>query len=89
MIRLRLTEDHGSRKAGEGRDYDEVSARNLIESGAAVLASQPAEVFDPAAHTVEQVLAHIAGADEAEVTRVRAVEAAGKDRAGLRESAAT
>lgn len=30
MIRVRFTKDHGQRVKGEVRDYDDVSARNLI-----------------------------------------------------------
>lgn len=85
MIRLRFTGDHGGRVAGEVRDYDERSAANLLDAGVAVLAGEQApEVYDPAGHTVEEVLAYLDGADEAEADRVRALESAGRDRVGLR-----
>lgn len=85
MIRIRFTSEYGTRVAGEVRDYDEHSAHALIEEGVADLAdSQPAELYDPAEYNVDEVLAHLAVSDEAEVERVRTVEAAGRDRVGIR-----
>lgn len=43
----------------------------------------PAESFDPAAHDVETVRAHLGQADEAERKRVLAAERAGKNRKGI------
>ncbi|MFE5159646.1 hypothetical protein ACFRNT_14220 [Streptomyces sp. NPDC056697] len=43
------------------------------------------EPFDPGAAAVEAVLAHLAGADEAETARVLDAEAAGKNRKSLVE----
>lgn len=40
----------------------------------------PVETFDPGAHTVADVLAHLESADEVESERVRAAERAGKNR---------
>ncbi len=40
----------------------------------------PVGLFDPGEHTVEEVLAHLATADEDEQARVRAAEADGKAR---------
>ncbi|KDN86713.1 hypothetical protein [Kitasatospora cheerisanensis] len=41
------------------------------------------ETFDPGAHTAQDVLAHLAAADDAERERVLAAEAAGKARKGV------
>jgi hypothetical protein len=41
----------------------------------------PADVFDPSAHTVEDVLAHLDAADADEAARVLDAEEAGKNRA--------
>ncbi|WP_199785510.1 hypothetical protein, partial [Streptomyces sp. Tu 6176] len=43
------------------------------------------EAFDPAEHTVLQVIAHLAEADEQETARVLDAEAAGEKRKGLLE----
>lgn len=43
----------------------------------------PAEMFDPAGVTAEQVLAHLAAAGEAEAVRVLDAEAAGKNRTSV------
>lgn len=43
-----------------------------------------APVFDPADHTVAEVNAYLAGADEAERARVLDAEQAGKDRQSVR-----
>ena len=45
-------------------------------------AARPAG-FDPAEHNVDEVLAHLAGADDAEVERVKTVEAGGKGRSTI------
>lgn len=43
----------------------------------------PRRVFDPADHTVAQVVAHLERADDEERARVLAAERAGKARAGV------
>ncbi|MFJ2702980.1 hypothetical protein ACIO3R_07245 [Streptomyces sp. NPDC087428] len=48
----------------------------------------PVAVFDPAAHDVPAVLAHLADADEDETQRVLAAEAAGKNRKTILEAGA-
>lgn len=45
-------------------------------------AARPAD-FDPTEHNVDEVLTHLAGADEAEVERVKAAEAEGKGRSTI------
>ncbi|MGN6413789.1 hypothetical protein [Flexivirga sp.] len=45
-------------------------------------AARPA-VFDPAEHNVDEVLAHLADADAAEVDRVKSAEASGKGRSTI------
>jgi trigger factor len=44
---------------------------------------EPAEAFDPAEHTVADVLAYLADADDDERARVLAAEAAGEARATI------
>lgn len=46
---------------------------------------EPAEEFDPSKATVDEVIAYLDGADEAEVERVLAAEADGKNRKGIAE----
>jgi hypothetical protein len=46
---------------------------------------EPAEEFDPSKATVDEVIAYLDGADDAEVERVLAAEAAGKNRKGIAE----
>ncbi|MFJ8883610.1 hypothetical protein ACIRJR_09370 [Streptomyces sp. NPDC102402] len=46
---------------------------------------QDPDAFDPAEHTVLQVIAHLAEADEAETARVLDAEATGEQRKGLLE----
>ncbi|MFI8254083.1 hypothetical protein [Streptomyces filamentosus] len=46
-------------------------------------APTPPEPFDPSEHTAPEVLAYLADADETEVERVLAAEAAGKNRKGI------
>lgn len=45
--------------------------------------TEPAEAFDPSGHTVVDVLAYLADADEDERARVLAAEAAGEARATI------
>ncbi len=40
-------------------------------------------LFDPGEHTVPEILAHLAGADETEAARVLAAEQAGQARKGI------
>lgn len=47
-----------------------------------------AEAFDPAGHTVDEVLAHLGEADDAERERVLAAEKDGKARKGVLEAPA-
>lgn len=57
-----------------------------VDDGGGEQSNKPADVpFDPSEHTVDDVLAHLAGADATEVGRVKAAEAAGKDRKGIAE----
>lgn len=46
---------------------------------------EPAEEFDPSKATVDEVIAYLDGADDAEVERVLAAEADGKNRKGIAE----
>jgi hypothetical protein len=66
-------------------DYERARARAGASAPTGPLTRQLAEPFDPAATGVgvEQVLAHLAGADEAETLRVLDAEVAGKNRKAL------
>lgn len=43
------------------------------------------DAFDPGKHSVDEVTAYLADADDAEVVRVKQVEAEGKNRKGIAE----
>ncbi|MGB7564950.1 MAG: hypothetical protein WBM08_09380 [Prochlorococcaceae cyanobacterium] len=63
-------------------------SRVVRKSGASAEAASAAEPFDPAGYTARQVLAYLSfdsvnGVDRAEVERVRAAEAAGRNRSTL------
>lgn len=45
--------------------------------------ADPERPYDPAGHDVEEVVEYLATVDDAEVERVKAVEAAGKNRKGI------
>lgn len=66
---------------------DEVPAENVEKhgwaDGVAEEASQITGLFDPSDHNVDQVLAHLATADEDERDRVLEAELAGKARTGI------
>ena len=61
----------------------------LVSQAALTAGSQqdkvPAVVFDPAEHTVSEVLDHLEHADPAEVHRVIGIELVGKNRKGITE----
>jgi hypothetical protein len=73
----------------DGTEHDPDSTVEVPDRQAKVLIhdglARPVDAgqFDPARHTIEQVQAHLATADDAERTRVLDAERAGKARQGL------
>jgi hypothetical protein len=71
-----------------GTDPDAANVYNVGQAPAHdtfAQAEEPAEEFDPSKATVDEVIAYLDGADEAEVERVLAAEADGKNRKGIAE----
>lgn len=71
--------------AGQARRFERaVERKNARESASAASERAPfGPDSDPADYTVQEVVAYLEGADDAEKTRVQDAEAAGKGRTGI------
>lgn len=65
------------------KDHPDESKGKVARRTPEVVEETVPGAFDPAGHTVDEVLEHLAAADQAERDRVVASEAAGKARKGI------